>query len=550
MCTDFSKHIITLPNGNIQRGLLVNCSTQRKHWRTMKNELDEAKPSSFLPTISCNYQEKHFRKAQNNCQKGGSDFEEDESNPEAERSMKESEIAFTLSTKFYISCRYYSGTKSANNVLVPLVDELLEFSKGVTICTPKYPEGRKVLVKLTALIGDLVATHKVAGFMSHSAKSFCNWCEIKSDEKEKLQLGRPRRGREVCNISHQYHELESQAKRERLAKNTGVRWSELNCLPYWNPVLNVTLGVMHNWFEGILQHHFKYRWGFSNDLENHDGNSSHDSESNFEPMDCSGSISELQSGYLSECNKTQLISNVHQVIVPKGVTRMRRQLGQAKGGRLKASEWNALFNIYIPLSIVDVIYGVQQDVTMSMDKFIINLCALVQCTKMVSSKILEKEDSLKFAQTYRTYQKTSFDLFENIKLQPNHHYAMHLPDHFYWWGPTMGVFRFGSESLVGILQSLKTNHSIGGMEEILMKKFSRRQRLEVKIQEIKEEDNRKSKRPFQLTKKMYDSLLSHLQSADPHLRDHWDLPHPKKALVLPNFVHSLKSATWKAGMKI
>ncbi|MBW0490399.1 hypothetical protein O181_030114 [Austropuccinia psidii MF-1] len=49
---------------------------------------------------------------------------------------------------------------------------------------------------------------------------------------------------------------------------------------------------------------------------------------------------------------------------------------------------------------------------------------------------------------------------------------------------------------------------------------------------------------------MYDSLLSHLQSAHPHLRDHWDLPHPTKALVLPNFVHSLKSATWKAGMKI
>ncbi|MBW0530671.1 hypothetical protein O181_070386 [Austropuccinia psidii MF-1] len=236
---------------------------------------------------------------------------------------------------------------------------------------------------------------------------------------------------------------------------------------------------MHNWFEGILQHHFKYQWGFSNDHENHNGNSSHDSESNFEPMDLSGRISKLQSGYLSEYNKTQLISNVHQVIVSKGVTRMQRKLRQAKGGRLKASEWNALFNIYIPLSIVAVIYGAQKDVKMSMDKFIINLCALIQCTNMVSSKFLEKEDSLKFSQTYETYQKTYFDLFENIKLQPNHNYAMHLPDHFGWWGPPMGVSEFG-----------------GGMEETLMKKFSQRQRLEVQIQEIKEEDNRKSKRPF------------------------------------------------------
>ncbi|MBW0490402.1 hypothetical protein O181_030117 [Austropuccinia psidii MF-1] len=298
MCTDFSKHIITLPNGNIQRRLMVNCSTQRKHWRTMTNELDKAKLSSFLPTISRNDQEKHFRKAQHNCQRAGSDFEKDESNPEAKRSMKESEIACIIPGP------NQPAIFTINNLLVPLLNELLEFRKGVTICTPKYPEGRKVLVKLTALIGDLVATHKVTGFMSHSAKYFCNWCEIKSEKKEKLKLGRPRRRCEFCNISHQYHELESQAKRERLAKNTGVRWSELNRLPYWNPVLNVTLGVMHNWFEGILQHHFKYRWGFSNDLENHDGNSSHDSESNFERMDCSGSISKLQSGYLSECNKT------------------------------------------------------------------------------------------------------------------------------------------------------------------------------------------------------------------------------------------------------
>ncbi|MBW0530673.1 hypothetical protein O181_070388 [Austropuccinia psidii MF-1] len=96
MCKDFSKHIITLPNGNIQRGLLVYFSTRRKHWRTMTNELDEARLSSFLPTISCNDQEKHFRKEQHDCQKFGSDFEKDESNPEAEHSMKESEIAYLV----------------------------------------------------------------------------------------------------------------------------------------------------------------------------------------------------------------------------------------------------------------------------------------------------------------------------------------------------------------------------------------------------------------------------------------------------------------------
>ncbi|PLW23895.1 hypothetical protein PCANC_18850 [Puccinia coronata f. sp. avenae] len=42
----------------------------------------------------------------------------------------------------------------------------------------------------------------------------------------------------------------------------GTRWSELNRLPYWDPVRNVALGVMHNWYEGVLQHHWRVRWAF------------------------------------------------------------------------------------------------------------------------------------------------------------------------------------------------------------------------------------------------------------------------------------------------
>ncbi|MBW0547961.1 hypothetical protein O181_087676 [Austropuccinia psidii MF-1] len=71
---------------------------------------------------------------------------------------------------------------TTNNVLRPLVDELLKLNEGIKIITPKYPHGRKVFVRLVSLIGDIVATHKVSGFMSHSARKFFSWCDINHDE--------------------------------------------------------------------------------------------------------------------------------------------------------------------------------------------------------------------------------------------------------------------------------------------------------------------------------------------------------------------------------
>ncbi|MBW0487432.1 hypothetical protein O181_027147 [Austropuccinia psidii MF-1] len=76
-----------------------------------------------------------------------------------------------------------------NNILTPLIDQLFKLNCGITVCTPKYPNGHQLAVKLATLVGDIVATHKVAGFMSHSATKFCSWCEIEASERQGLQAG-------------------------------------------------------------------------------------------------------------------------------------------------------------------------------------------------------------------------------------------------------------------------------------------------------------------------------------------------------------------------
>ncbi|KNE98394.1 hypothetical protein PSTG_08314 [Puccinia striiformis f. sp. tritici PST-78] len=69
--------------------------------------------------------------------------------------------------------------------------------------------------------------------------------------------------------SHQWRDSDTLVEQKRLLTLHGTRWSELNRLPYWDPVKNVAIGVMHNWYEGVLQHHWRVRWAFEPEPSKH-----------------------------------------------------------------------------------------------------------------------------------------------------------------------------------------------------------------------------------------------------------------------------------------
>ena len=53
----------------------------------------------------------------------------------------------------------------------------------------------------------------------------------------------------------------NQENREKVFAETGVRWSELTRLPYWDPFRHGIVDPMHNLFLGIAQRHCRYIWG-------------------------------------------------------------------------------------------------------------------------------------------------------------------------------------------------------------------------------------------------------------------------------------------------
>ncbi|MBW0575990.1 hypothetical protein O181_115705, partial [Austropuccinia psidii MF-1] len=354
-----------------------------------------------------------------------------------------------------------------NNILTPLVNELYELNKGLTILTPKYPHGRKVVVKLVTLVGDIVAVHKVAGFKSHSATKFCSWCEINASDRHKLKLGRPRKGRNVLEAAHHWKDMKSAFSREKVAMQTGVRWSELNRLPYWDPVCNIALGVMHNWFEGVLQHHFISRWGFDSKILNtYENSEASEPLQQLQEEDTRMSIDEEltlesddeNSGFLSEDLKKRIRDQICEVIVPKGVTRIPPLVGKSQIGKLKASEWNCLFSVYLPMVFTEVLWGIAvNDQTGKSFDLLLNFGSLVQCTNIVGAKVVENNYPQRFSESYSTYQHTSSKIFPKCRNVPNHHYAMHIPEQLKNWGPPMGISEFAGERLVGEIQNLKCN---------------------------------------------------------------------------------------------
>jgi hypothetical protein len=136
---------------------------------------------------------------------------------------------------------------------------------------------------------------------------------------------------------------------------------------------------MHNWFEGVLQHHFRYRWGLNGTPTE---TKSELDETDFyttENDDLGDDI--LVASFWSDAMKKKLITAVLEVVVPTGMTRMPRRFGAAKNGKLKASEWHALFAIHLPLASLDVFIGRDIDERSARNlNAIKNICALVRCT--------------------------------------------------------------------------------------------------------------------------------------------------------------------------
>ncbi|KAJ2911519.1 hypothetical protein MD484_g8896, partial [Candolleomyces efflorescens] len=152
-----------------------------------------------------------------------------------------------------------------SNLADPIMDRLdYLYRVGKALRTPCYPDGRLFRVGVLPAIGDLLAMRKALGFAGVGSKAhFCSFCKLHRDNIDELDVSKfaPRIGAEVMAASQSWQEATTKKERDSIFQKYGVRSSSIHLLSYRDPVKHTVLGLMHNWIEGILQHHARVFWG-------------------------------------------------------------------------------------------------------------------------------------------------------------------------------------------------------------------------------------------------------------------------------------------------
>lgn len=161
-----------------------------------------------------------------------------------------------------------------NHVLRPLVDDLLRFwEPGVFMKhTAHHSKGRLCRAALIPLVCDLPAARQMSGFASHSSTHFCSFCKLHFHEIDNLEAKSwpIRTWKEHQESAISWRDAETSARRSKLSRQNGIRWSELLRLPYWDPTTFVVLDCMHSLLLGDLRRHCREVWGMDFRLEDDD----------------------------------------------------------------------------------------------------------------------------------------------------------------------------------------------------------------------------------------------------------------------------------------
>jgi hypothetical protein len=149
----------------------------------------------------------------------------------------------------------------------PIVAELNLLWAGRMIRSHRNPTGSMRRVAILPFIGDTVALQKACGFASHGHNQFCWYCHLPRENIEDLKISswHIRSSIEVRLGAEEWRTATTKVARKAVFDRTGNRHSSLLQLPYRDAVHHIVLGVMHNWLEGVLQHHFRRKWGIGVD---------------------------------------------------------------------------------------------------------------------------------------------------------------------------------------------------------------------------------------------------------------------------------------------
>lgn len=166
-----------------------------------------------------------------------------------------------------------------NAILNPLVDILLVLWYDGIFLTEAcgYPHGRRLHAAVCLGIFDWPAFSSMCGYPNHENEIFCPCCNIPYSDIDNTHFRSwvPRHWPGDKASAIKWNDASSQGARDAVEKLTGIRWSVLWRLPYWQGFRMAPSDRMHMFDLRMGPRHCRDIWGMSDTIDDGDPLSDH-----------------------------------------------------------------------------------------------------------------------------------------------------------------------------------------------------------------------------------------------------------------------------------
>ncbi|GJE84480.1 hypothetical protein PsYK624_005560 [Phanerochaete sordida] len=386
-----------------------------------------------------------------------------------------------------------------------VTDLLMLYDTGIIVKTANYPEGRRVRLILIAVCCDHPAMCRLCGFGdSGSGNHFCTKCKVKKEDlntPEGLTIDAfpARDPEEHRKLADEYDKLTTKEERDAFCREHGVRASELNRLPYWNPVRMAIVDPMHNVLLGLVRNIWFETWISDKTLRQRT-----------QPKGVPREL-DLIHEYLEKFE------------MPSWVARLPKEVGYPAGGNLTSDEWKALLLVYCPI-VIPFIWEEWAEVAdtehqrklatweknerarqrrnkaraegddpepkqpkptprmQSQDAD--NFLSLAAAMKILLARTIDVKDLPRARELLQDYLDGFLKMHPD-HVKPNHHYVTHTFDQIPDYGPVYGFWTYLFERLNKVLKGFSVNgHAGGELEVTFFRQFHRQAKLQSMLENL------------------------------------------------------------------
>ena len=309
-----------------------------------------------------------------------------------------------------------------NHYLAPIVDELELLWGEVTLNhTHEFQNGRSIRAALILISCDVPAARKICGHVS--ALVSCHRCNKKANYENHQHNFAGMDNMDEWFITRDsaqhlqdaigWRRCNSDAARRRFVKATGVRWSELLRLPYFDPIRFIIIDPMHCLFLGIARWIMKRIW--------------------------------VDEGILTPVALNKIQTMMNKFYVPSNLGQIPGKINCGEGfSNFTADQWRTFFTIYATVTLWEHLPINDRKI----------LTHFVRIYSILVSRIVEIDSMKEAHERLIKIVKLIEECYGHDKITPNLHLSLHLCECSHDYGPLYAFWCFSFERMNGVLGKL------------------------------------------------------------------------------------------------